>query len=48
MSTNGFSLRHCRHIVVLDYDIGADIVVRNYYIVAFCYDVEMFCYDVIY
>ncbi len=38
MSTNGLTLRHSRHIVVLNYDIGADIVVQNYYIVGFCYD----------
>ena len=48
MSTNGLSLRHRRHIVVLDYDIGADIVVQTYDIVVFCYDVVVFFYDVVY
>ena len=43
MSTNGLSLRHRRHIVVLDYDIGADIVVQSYDIVVFCYDVVYRC-----
>jgi hypothetical protein len=48
MSTNGLSLRHRRHIVVLDYDVSADIVVQNYSIVVFCYNVVVFCYDVVY
>ncbi len=48
MSKNGLSLRHRRHIIVLDYNICANVVVRNYNIVVFCYDVVVFCFDVVY